>query len=268
MVPTMKMVYMVFILGASAGGLLEAAPQLEATPWTKSFLETRVAASVQRYAINREAQRRESLSHCQVDGMLMASTSPWQDWEVDLGIQGRSLPTGKLSVRVERQLCSDLEHAPCAVMAVLDGSISGRSRSRSPVYFEIAKNVVDIGIGLGRHLVNEKDIYTQAFLFVFGGIGSSNARFASGEVGLHHVINRRHAIRVSYQYLQSMGRSHEPFRGIGTLQTSFSTMAVSYAYRFASGIESRISVAYRMSPWHLLRRSTMLQASVSIPIAF
>ncbi len=245
----------------------EAAPQIEAVPWTKSFLETRAAASLQRYSIHRRGERWDHSPSHRAEGMVYVSSSFLPDWEFDVGIQGRSLPTRKLSVRAARQICSDLEYAPLAVMVIADASVAGRARSQAPVYFEMAKNVIDLGIGIGRHLMNRKESYTQAFAFLFGGVGSSKARFMSGEFGIQHVMKQRHFVRMAYQHLRTFGSGRSSFRGMATVPMRVHTMTASYAYRWDSGIEARVSYIHRMLAKSGLQRATSIQGSVSIPIA-
>jgi hypothetical protein len=162
---------------------------------------------------------------------------------------------------------SDLEHDPLAVTIVADASISGRQRARNPVFFEMAKNLMECGIGLGRHLINAKDAYTQLFAYLFGGAGSSRARYASAEIGIQHVFLQRHFFRVSLLRMKTFGRGHGSFCGIGTMKTDVNTIACSYAYRWYSGIEMRLTYVHRMLAKGSIRTSTTCQVGVSVPIA-
>lgn len=263
----MKGFYLLLGIATLKSGLIMASPPTEATPWTKSFLETRVAASVERYSLRLRDDRWDHRSKNQIDGTLTATSSPLQDWEVDLGIQGKSLPTGKLFVRAERQILSDLEHEALALTLVADASVSGHQRCRQPVFFEMAKNVAECGIGIGRHLIVEKEAYTQLFAYLLGGVGSSRARYVNGELGIQQVFLNRHYFRISYGYMKTFGRKDKPFRGIATLKTDVNTISCSYAYRWYNGIEARVSLVNRMLTKCSLRSSTMVQVCFSVPIS-
>ena len=259
--------YVTVSIATVVSGLLTASPQAEATPWTKSFLETRVAASVERYAIRARADRWRHTPKNQIDGTLFATSAPLQDWEFDLGVQGKSLPTRKLFCRAERQIFSDLQRDPLAVTLVADVSSSGHQRSRRPVFFEMAKNVAECGIGVGRHLVIRRDAYTQLFAYLLAGIGSSKARFVSGELGVQQMFFQHHFLRLSYIHMKTFGHNHGRFRGIGTIKTDVNTITASYAYRWYNGIEARVSYIHRILTSGSLRRSSTCQVGVSIPIS-
>jgi hypothetical protein len=248
-------------------GVLKASPQSESTPWTKSYLETRTVASVERYSASYRGNRFSHTPKNRVQGTLFATSAPLQDWEFDLGIQGRSFPTGKIFIRAEHQIASDLEQDPLAVTIVVDGSTSGSQRARHPVYFEMAQHVGQIGLGFGRHLVNQKNAYTQVFGYLFGGLGSSRARFASAEIGVQQVFYKQHFLRLSFSHMKTFGQNHAKFRGIATIRTCVNTIACSYAYRFYSGIEIRLTYLRRMLTRSGIRSSTTYQLSVSLPIA-
>lgn len=235
----------------------------EATPWTKSFLETRLVASIERYS----AQSHNQKPHTQYDGALVLSSAPIVDWEFDAGIFGRSLPTRKLFARVERQLLSDLAGSPIALTAVLDGSLCGHQRSCRPVFFEMAKNGLEGGLGIGRHLVIQKNAYTQLFSYVLGGVGSSRARWVRSEVGLQQVFFRRHYIRLSYEWLKTFGNANH-FHGIGSIRTICNSASVSYAYRFDSGLEARCSYLYHHLHRRGLRAASEIVLSLSVPLSF
>jgi hypothetical protein len=202
-----------------------------------------------------------------LQGTFFASSAPSQDWEVDLGVQGRTLSTSKVFVRAERQLFSDLAHDPVAVTVFVDGSMSGHDRCSSPVYFEMAKNVVESGVGLGRHLIIRKNAYTQVFAYFLGGVGSRRACYASGEVGMQQVFFQRHYLRASFLHMKTFGSRHGSFHGIGTLKTDVNTIALSYAYRWYSGIEVRLTYIRRMLTRSGIRSSTTCQAGISVPIS-
>jgi hypothetical protein len=235
----------------------------EATPWTKSFLETRVAASMERYSASSHAHK----PHTQYDGALVLSSAPLVDWEFDAGIFGRSLPTRKLFIRAERQLLSDLAGNPIALTAVLDGSLCGHERSCRPVFFEMAKNGLEGGLGLGRHLAIRKNAYTQLFSYVLGGVGSSKGRWVRAEVGLQQVFFRKHYIRLSYEWLKSFGNT-DHFHGIGSIRTTCNSASMSYAFKFDSGIEACCSYVYHHLHHRGLRAASELRLSLSLPLSF
>ena len=246
---------------------LGAAQPYEATPWTKSFLETRVAASMERYSITTHRARFSHSPHTQYDGSLFLSSAPIVDWEFDIGVIGRSWPTRKFFVRAERQLLSDLSDSPVALTAVVDGSFCGYERSCRPVFFEMAKNGVEAGFGIGRHLIIQKTAYTQLFSYILGGAGSSRARWARAEVGIQQAFFRRHYIRLSYEWLKAFGHA-ERFHGIGTIRTISQGASASYAYRFGNGIEARCSYLYRHLRHGGLRAASGVRVSLSLPLSF
>lgn len=200
--------------------VLQASSPSEAVPWTKSFPETRCACSVDHYALSTRGHRFAGASKHQCEGGLYATSALLPDWEFDLGVLGRSLPTHKLFVRAERQLFSDLENDPLAITALAHASSSGYQRCQSPVFFEMARNLVEAGFGIGRHLLIRKNAYTQLFGYCIGGIGSSRARYARVDFGLQHVFFLRHYLRLCLSHLKAFGSDQKPFRGIGTLNTN------------------------------------------------
>lgn len=245
---------------------LGASLPYEATPWTKSFLETRVSASIERYSLSTHKSNFSHSPHTQYDGSFALSSAPMVDWEFDVGVIGRSWPTWKIFVRAERQLLSDLSDGPVALTAVVNGSACGHERSCRPVFFEMAKNGLEAGFGIGRHLVIKKTAYTQLFSYILGGVGSSRARWTRAEVGVQQVFNRRHSIRLSYEWLKTFGHSGQ-FHGIGSIRTVSNGASVSYAYRFDNGLEARCSYLYRHLHGEGLQASSGLRLSVSLPLS-
>jgi hypothetical protein len=238
----------------------------EATPWTKSFLETRVAASIDRYGMATHGHTYAPSPHTQYDGSVLLTSAPMVDWEFDVGVFGRSWQTRKFFGRAERQLLSDLTGSPVALTAVVQGSTSGHERSCRPVFFEMAKNSVEAGFGIGRHLIIRKTAYTQLFSYILGGTGSARARWARAEVGLQQVFSRRHYIRISYEWLTSFGHA-ERFQGIGTIRTFVNGVGLSYAYRFDDGLEARCSYVYRHMHRGGLQAASGLRISLSLPFS-
>ena len=239
----------------------------EATPWTKSFLETKAGAAVERYSLATHGRRYARTPHTQYDGVLFASSAPVADWEFDTALFGRSWPTGKFFVRAERQILSDLERDPVALTAVVDGFLCGHERSYRPVFFEMAKDGCEVGLGIGRHAFIQKSMYTQVFSYVFGGMGTSRARWARAEVGVQQVFSRRHTIRLSYEWLKTFGHS-ESFHGMGTLRALCHDVAFSYGYRFDNGFQVRCSYAKRLIHRWGLRSSSQVRVSLAIPVSF
>jgi len=248
-------------------GVLSASPPTEATPWTKSFLETRTSAFIDHHSMALRGNRYAKMSQHQLEGTLLATSAPLQDWEFDLGIQGRTLSTTKFFVRAERQLFSDLANDPLAITVVVDASTSGHQRSSNPVFFEMAKNVAECGIGCGRHLLIQKNGYTQLFAYLLGGVGSSRALYVNAEVGVKQVFFQRHFFRLSVSHIKTYGSENKRFRGIATLKTDVNTIACSYVYRWYSGIEGRVTFIRRLFTSGGIRTSTTCQAGISIPIA-
>jgi hypothetical protein len=254
-------------LAIAGTGVAAASQQFERTPWTKSYLETRSVVSVDRYSLDvRNNQFRNTPKH-QMQGTLYLSSAPLEDWEFDLGLQGRSLPTGKLFLSAEHQVLSDLYDDPLALTIVVDGSSSGRRRSTDPVFFEMARHVAQGGIGLGKHIFNQKNYYTQIFSYLLGGMGSSRAKYLSAEFGVQHVISQRHLFRISVLHIKTFGPRKGEFHGIGTLHTDVNGVACSYAYRWYNGIECRLSYIRRWVVKSGIRASTTCQVGISIPIS-
>ena len=248
-------------------GIVGAAMPTEAVPWTKSYLETRIVAQMERLSLATRGKSMAQASHHQIEGAIYGSSAPIEDWEFDAAVYGRSLPTSKFFVRAEKQLLSDLGSDPVALTVVADGSISGAQRSRSPVFFEMAKNSAEVGLGIGRHLLIRKGAYVQLFSYLMAGVGSSNARWASAEVGLQEVFSVRHYLRFSYSMMRAFGHSKR-FAGIGTLNTTVDGVACSYAYRCDNGIEGRLSCLFRTVKRGPIRASAVWLLSVSLPISF
>lgn len=246
---------------------LEASLPYEATPWTKSFLETRVAASAERYSISTHRSKFSHSPHTQYDGSLFLSSAPIVDWEFDVGVNGHSWPTRKIFVRAERQLLSDLSDSPVALTAVVNGFACGHERSCRPVFFEMATNGLEAGFGIGRHLVIQKTAYTQLFSYILGGTGSSRARWTRVELGIQQVFARRHYIRLSYEWLKTFGHNGR-FHGIGTIRTVSHGASASYTYRFDNGLEVRCSYLYRHLHRGGLRAASALRLSLSLPLSF
>ena len=238
----------------------------EAVPWTKSFLETKIGTSAERYSLSTNGHRYARSFHTQYDGSFFVSSAPIVDWEFDAAVFGRSLPTRKLFIRAETQLLSDLERSPVAVTAVVDISHSGHERSRQPIFFEMAKSGAEAGLGVGKHLLIKKAAYTQLFSYLIGGAGMSGARWTRVEMGLQQVFFSRHTIRLSYEWLKTFGH-REQFFGMGTIRTLCHNINALYSYKFSNGLEARCSFARCLIHRRGLESSSQLQLSLSFPFS-
>lgn len=263
----MKLVGFTLLICAGFIEILDASPPSEATPWTKSFLETRVSGSFDHYTISVQGDRFQHVARHKSEGGVYATGSFYPDWEFDIGIQGKSFSTRKFFARAEKQLYSDLEGDLIAATALLQASTCGFERCHSPVFFEMARNCAEGGIGLGRHLVIQKKAYTQVFGYLIGGFGSARARYGRAEVGFQQVFSLQHFIRIAFCHLKTFGDDRHSFRGIGTLRTNVNTCEVSYAYRWDSGIETRLTYIRRMFSKSSLRRASAYLVSVSTPMS-
>ena len=261
----MKCLYIVLPLTYWVATLGASLPY-EATPWTGSYLETKVAASVERYSLSTHKGRYGRSPHTQYDGAIFVSSAPVIDWEIDAALFGRSLPTRKVFIRAERQLLSDIERSPVALTAVVNGSLSAHERSRRPVFFEMAKNTAEAGFGVGRHLFIRKSTYTQLFSYVLGGVGSSRARWFRAEVGLRQVVFHRHIVRFSYEWLKTYGHERR-FRGMGTIRALCHSVNVSYSYCFNNGLEAQCSYVRHLIHSKGLLGASQVRFSVSLPIS-
>ena len=246
---------------------LEASLPDGAVPWTKSFLETKAGVAVERYGLATHGKRYARSSHTQYDGVLCISSAPVMDWEFDAALFGRSWPTGKFFVRAERQLLSDLEKDPVALTAVVNGFVCGHERSCRPVFFEMARDGCEAGLGVGRHALIRKSMYTQVFSYVFGGMGTSRARWARAEVGVQQVFSQRHTFRLSYEWLKTFGHNGS-FQGMGTIRSLCHDITVSYGYRFENGLEAQCSYAKRLIHRRGLQSSSLIRFSVAVPVSF
>jgi hypothetical protein len=244
----------------------EGALPCEAIPWTKSFLEARTVLQMEHLSLTTRRRHSHHTGHTHYDGCLYASASPLEDWECDIGLQGASLSTGKIFVRVERQLLSDLANDGVAVTGVVNGFLSRHQRTRNPVFFEMAQNGGEVGCGLGRHLYIGKKDYIQIFSYLMAGAGSASARWLRAEVGLQGVWALRHTIRCSYLWTGAFGHSGQ-YRGIGSMNTHVDSWSLSYAYRWDDGIEGRLSYIFRYVRSSFIRTSSAAQLSLSIPIS-
>ena len=229
-------------------------------------MDVRADGQLERLSVTTRHSHERCSPRCQYDGCFVVSAAPIVDWEFDVGVQGRSLSTGKLVVRAERQLLSDLTGSRCALTAFAAGSISGRQRARHPVFFEMAQSGAEMGVGVGRHLIIRPRGYVQLFSYVSAGAGTHHAAWAQAEVGLQAVYQRRHTIRVSYMWTDALGHGRI-YRGVGTLHTHIDGYSANYTYRWLGGIEARLTYLFRHPHHGLIRTSTAAMASLSIPMA-
>jgi hypothetical protein len=248
---------------------LHAAPAYEAVPWTKNFLEVRPVVSVEHHSIT---SRHKWLPHHSpkqlYQGTAFISAAPYPDWETDIGVTGNSLKDGKLASRVEYQVLSDLKRSPLALTVVGNVCVSAPSRARKPVFFEMASSAGELGIGLGRHFFLRKNAYTQLFSYVLTGIGTHQARWVTGEVGVQQVFYSKHFLRLALCCTHTYGHHSGSFQGFGTVRSIIKSVSVSYAYRFANGIEGRLSYSRKSFEKGCLRGAHAWQASLSLPLSF
>jgi len=134
-------------------------------------------------------------------------------------------------------------------------------------FFEMAKNVGECGVGLGRHVINRKDAYTQLFAYILVVWALHEHVMPVRRLALPKVFSERHYLRASFSHMKTFGPGHGPFHGIGTLKTDVNTIACSYAYRWYSGIEMRLTYIRRMLTESGIRTSTTCQVGVSVPIS-
>ncbi len=256
--------FLLLLTGASLYG----APPFEAVPWTKNFLEIRPTLVLERLSATPRHRRLPAHSPEQAfQGTLLVSGSPYPEWESDIFLSGNSIETAKIGARVERQLLSDLTGSPVALTCFAAGSTAQRERARKAVFFEMAPSTAECGVGLGKHLIVRPHAYTQLFAYVGGGIGTHNARWMGGEVGMQQVLFSRHFLRGSLGCTETFGRARR-FCGIGTMRTVVKTVTASYAYRFSNGVEARISAIWRMVTKGPVVRAQSCQASISVPLSF
>ena len=207
-----------------------------------------------------------SPSHC-LQATLLASGSPYPEWESDIFLSGNSIETAKIGARVERQLLSDLTGSPVALTCLALVSTTRRERAMKPVFFEMAPSAAECGVGLGRHIVLKQHAYTQLFAYLVGGIGTHQARWVSGEVGIQQVFFSRHFLRGALGIIETYGHARG-FRGIGTIRTTVRTLSASYAYRLSNGVEVRLSSIWRMVTRGPVVRAQSCQLSLSFPLSF
>lgn len=246
---------------------LYCAPVAEAVPWTKNFLEIRPSLSIERLSVTPRHRHLPGHSprHC-YQGTLVASASPCPDWEADLTISGRSFETGRIGARVERQVLSDLTDGPVALTLVASGSMSRMDRVRKPVFFEMAASTAEFGVGIGRHLLVRQSAYTQLFAYCVGGIGTRQAKWATGEIGIQQVFFSRHFARFAVGCTHTYGHHHS-FQGFGSIRSVVRILTSSYAYRFSNGIEGRLSYILRTLNRGCISGSHTCQVSLSIPLS-
>jgi hypothetical protein len=252
-----------FVLAFAVFQHLEASSSSVAVPWTKSFLEVRPSVAWESLSVvPRHAHSRRSS-----DGTLLLSSSWYPDLEMDVGLSSSACADTKCSVRLEQQLASDLVNAPIAITAVGAASVSSRARARDLVFFEMAKEEVELGLGFGRHLFTRKETYTQLFGYVFAGLGSQDSRWMSEELGVQQTI-MSHRVRISVARTDTFGRNHGHFHGVGSEKTAFFTGSLSYTYRFATGLELSVSGLRRVSSGKLFSRASQWLVSLSFPLSF
>ena len=147
-------------------------------PWTRSFLESKLLLSAERTSTS---SRDGSLTQ----GELFLSTAPFPDWQLDLGVAGNALSTGKVALRVEKSIFSDLLGKPYALSSFIGCSAARERRVNNPLFFEMDQHAVESGLSFGKHLFIQKDSYIQAFSNILSGVGSRGF-WAQGDAGLYY----------------------------------------------------------------------------------
>lgn len=207
-------------------------------PWTKNFLESSFSISMDYLAAHKRTswQKRET----SIDGLVLFSSAPCPDWQVDLAVAGKSMKTGKGACRVEKLIFSDLQGNPCALSCFLSLMAGQKKRIVNPVFFEMAQYAVETGMGIGKHLYIEKNFYTQAFSYLSAGAGKC-ARWGSVEVGLFQSFIEKHTFRCSLSHLKSFAH-RQVFQGYGSIRTRQNVLAIQYVNRC-----NKVDVFFRYS---------------------
>jgi hypothetical protein len=235
--------------------------QDRATPWTPSYLTASSEFAVDRFSGDSGGS---SKNQCRYS----LKASPLIDWGVDASFMASSIKTPKIALRAERQILCDLTGDPFSATLVASGSLTTLNRAKNPLFFEMSAKTLQAGVGLGRHLFNEKTYYTQIFSYLIGGIGSGAARFATAEVGLQHVYMKRHRFLASVEYLHASPFSHHQRAGIATREGRALSLGLWYTYQFDSGIAASVGYIKREIHSPLIRSATLVQVQLSLPIVF
>jgi len=236
-----------------------------ARPWTKSFLVVRANASVENNSVNLRKSS-SNYSRNKNIGTVSVSGAPLPNWEIGALLSAANAQTQKVAARIEHQILSDVKLSPVALTTFLQASATTDTRASDPVFFEMAKRVGEIGIGLGRHLGIAPLSYTQVFGYVSAGIGSSWARWTRAEVGFSHFHAKKHGIRLSYQYTKPYS-SKGSFQGFGTQDADFQSFSVGYTYTTSGGFRWKLAYIYRQFQGGVARSHQTAQLGISLPLA-
>ncbi len=239
--------------------------QNQSSPWTPSYL-----TATSNFAIDRFSARTKHTTKTtpRYQGRYSMTMAPFIDWGMDVSLMASSIKTPKLSLRAERQILCDLTGDAVSLTGVCNGSIAALDRAKKPIFFEMSAKTLEVGIGVGRHIVNEKSYYTQLFSYLKSGVGSKGARFSSAEIGINHVYDARHHIMASMEYLRTYPRDHRQFAGIATQKTSVVSFGIWYKYRFDSGVEASGGYIKRNVHSKFLSAAATIQVQLSLPLAF
>lgn len=239
-------------------------------PWLTNFLEVRSDFSVEQLSLSNAHHQKLMPSHLyrhRTQGIFSLSASPYPDWEYDLALLSASPDTGKISLRAERQVLSDLQGDLCAFSLVGKGEVMHQKRARQPLFTETAGAGGEIGFGIGRHLWIAPWGYTQLFSYVKAGIGDYSSRWVAAEVGVQQGFLSRHFVRCHISYIKGLGTRNDDFRGIGSLHAALLSFQGAYVYRWNGGIETSIAYLVGCLQGKVGMRTQRFLLSLSIPLS-
>jgi len=238
-----------------------------ATPWTKSFLEMRLDAEIERSHISLRKDSDEYSRNKNI-GTIIASGAPLPNWEVSALLSGSNTKTRKIAGRIEHQILSDLKISPVSLTTLLELCVATNKRASEPAFFEMAKKYAQVGLGLGRHLGIAHFSYTQLFSYLMGGMSTSFSRWASLEIGLAHTYAEKHSFRASVTHLRSYSTKSGPFRGFGGEGGNINSASLGYFYTTSGGLKWKLSYIYRHFQKGVARSNQTARLSLSFPITF
>ena len=194
----------------------------------------------------------------------MLSTSPHPDWQVDAAAAAGSISAGKIAVRAERLVFSDLKDAPFALSLYFQAEKSQKKRAKNPSFFEMTQEAGEVGIGFGKHIYVAEQDYTQLYSYLSGGVGR-RARWGQVEAGLYHSFQAHQAVRCSFSHLISFPH-HHIFSGFGTIHTSINAVSLQYIYRLEA-LELFVQLSKRWVNQGPLRSAEIYRVGFSFPIS-
>ena len=234
-------------------------------PWTRDLLSTETAA-VLSYQKARSKHMKQYSPRFDVG--VEASVVPLTNLEVAAAFLAASPKTPKVAFRVEKQFLCDLCSDKIALTTVGSVEASSRIRAENPVFFEYAPLICSFGLGVGKHLLNKKNYYTQLYGYAFTGIGSHWSSYGSVLLGVQHVYEKKQTVSFSIEAAKSFSSTCHTYAGFATRRGKALSGMIWYTYRFDGGIRAAIGATQRIVFSKYVKNATQITVSCSIPISW